>query len=204
MGLASCKNKIGRGLKLGLAALLIGGLVPLTAIAEQSAATAPVAAAAPAVGGPVETGNASVGEQLFLGTKALKNGGPACISCHSASVGSLDGGALGPNLTKVYETKEVLLNTAWANDAGIPTMGQVFSRKNITEDEMVDLRAFFERQSMQPVKTGAAGTFTIIGLIGCVVLLVLMNIIWSNRYRTRCNGTAHDALWRNYGGKGGR
>lgn len=210
MVLASCKTKIGRGLQLGIAALLIGGLVPMMAFAAKPAPVAPpVVAAEPVVEAPVEKGNANVGQDIFLGIRKLKNGGPACVSCHSASVGSLDGGALGPNLTKVYETKEPLLHidadgNGWANDPGIPTMGPVFSAKKITEEEMDNLRAFFAKQATQPVQSGAGGTFTIIGIIGAVVLLVFFNIVWSNRYRTRCNGTAHDALWRNYGGKGGR
>ena len=207
MVLASCKKKIGRGLQLGLAALLIGGLVPM--MANAAPAAAPVVAAEPVVEAPVEKGDANAGQNLFLGVTSLKNGGPACVSCHSASTGALDGGALGPNLTKVYETKEPLLHidadgNGWANDPGIPTMGAVFSKKPITEGEMDNLRAFFARQAKGPVASSQGGTFTIIGIAGAIVLLIIFNIVYSNRYRNRCNGTAHDALWRNYGGKGGR
>lgn len=209
MGFVSCKKNISRGLQLGLATLLVGGLLPMTVNAAQPAATAPVAAAEPVASAPVEPGNPGIGEQIFFGQRALKNGGPPCVSCHSASAGALDGGALGPNLTKVYETKEPLLHidadgNGWANDPGIPTMGAVFSRKKITEDEMDNLRAFFAKQAQKPVASGSGGTFAIIGIGGCIALLIFFNIVWSNRYRTRCNGTAHDALWRNYGGKGGR
>jgi len=133
------------------------------------------------------------------------NAGPACISCHSASVGALDGGNLGPNLTMAYvdESKHPLLSTAWVNGGGSPTMGPIFTAKNITEKEMEDLRAFLKVQGANGVAPSQTGTFAGIGLIGFVAIMILFSIIWSRRYSKRPKNTAHDALWRNYGGKGG-
>ena len=141
----------------------------------------------------------------FTGQKAFASGAPACISCHSAGVGELGGGRLGPDLTKVYadESKKPLLSAAWIN-AGSPVMAPVFSNKNVSDEEVSHLRAFFEEQAKAEVKASSTGTFTIIGLGGFVGILIVFNIIWSGRYRNRNKGTAHDALWRNYGGKGGR
>jgi hypothetical protein len=214
-----CRNKvIKNGLKLGLGLLLITGLAAFDAVAEQAPTAAPAAPAemsAPAdaamaapevVEEPVEPGDVAIGKTLFTGERRFTNGGPPCISCHSASVGALDGGKLGPNLTKVYAdpSKNPLLNTVWVNNESIPVMGAVFSRRNITDEEMGHLRAFFQQQSKGPVKGSTTPAFAIIGIGGFVGILIVFNIIWSGRYRNRNKGTAHDALWRNYGGKGGR
>ncbi len=200
MDLKSCKRFFGKGLQLGLGLLLVSGLVPMAAFAEQAAAPAVEAAA------PAEAGNANVGRALFTGAKRFTNGGPPCISCHSAGVGELGGGILGPNLTKVYadESKNPLINAVWINNPSTPVMGPVFSNRNVTDEEVGNLRAFFAEQAKGEVAASSTGTFTIIGLGGFVGILIAFNIIWSGRYRNRNKGTAHDALWRNYGGKGGR
>ncbi len=212
MVLTGCK-KIRKGLQNGLAALLVAGLLPMAAVAADQAApaAAPAAQVAPAAdqaapaAAPAETGNADIGRQIFTGARPLQNGAPPCISCHSISYGELNGGTLGPNLTKVYadESKNPLLSSAWIN-GGSPTMAPIFSQRNITDEEVSHIRAFFAQQSKGAVAPSATGTFTIIGLGGFVGVLIVFNIIWSGRYRNRNKGTAHDALWRNYGGKGGR
>jgi len=121
-------------------------------------------------------------------------------------VGELGGGQVGPNLTKIYAdaSKNMFVSGAWINGGGSPVMGPVFGAKNVTDEEVDNLRAFFEQQSKTEVAPSQTGTFTVIGLGGFVGILIVFNIIWSGRYRNRNKGTAHDALWRNYGGKGGR
>ncbi|OGP95194.1 MAG: hypothetical protein A2V53_02820 [Deltaproteobacteria bacterium RBG_19FT_COMBO_56_10] len=199
MDLRSCKTILVKGLQLGFALSLVAGIVPMKAIAED------VAADAAAVEAPAETGDAVIGKMYFTGEKRFESGAPACISCHSVSYGSLNGGVLGPNLTKVYadESKNPLLSAAWIN-GGSPVMAPIFGAKNVTDEEVSHLRAFFAEQSKGEVASSQTGTFTIIGLGGFVGILIVFNIIWSGRYRNRNKGTAHDALWRNYGGKGGR
>jgi len=199
MDLRSCKTILVKGLQLGFALSLVAGIVPMKAIAEDMAADAA------AVEAPAETGDAVIGKMYFTGEKRFESGAPACISCHSVSYGSLNGGVLGPNLTKVYadESKNPLLSAAWIN-GGSPVMAPIFGAKNVTDEEVSHLRAFFAEQSKGEVASSQTGTFTIIGLGGFVGILIVFNIIWSGRYRNRNKGTAHDALWRNYGGKGGR
>ena len=209
---------------MSAAALIIGvGILPMQAMAEQVAtghpapvaeAVAPEAApaeampmeAAPVEAAPVETGDANNGKALFTGETRFKNGGPACMSCHSAGVGELGGGVLGPDLTKIYadESKNPFLSTGWVNGGGSPVMGPVFAAKNVTEEEMQDLRAFFKSASERGVVASSTGIFTGIGIIGGVGIMILFSIIWGRRYSKRNQNTAHDALWRNYGGKGGR
>ncbi len=219
MVLKSCKKLLKDGMQLGLGFMLMAGLVPAlmpeeAVAADQAAPQAAIAApeapadaaVAPAEAEPAEPGDANIGRQYFMGARRLTNGGPPCISCHSAGVGSLGGGVLGPNLTKVYAdpSKNPLLNSVWINNPGTPVMGPVFSNRNITDEEVTHLRAFFQQQSKGEVASSKTGAFAIIGIGGFIGILIIFNIIWAGRYRSRNNGTAHDALWRNYGGKGGR
>lgn len=201
MDLRSCKTILVKGLQLGFALSLVAGIAPAKAIAEDVAA--PVEAVEAEA--PVEPGDANLGAMYFTGEKRFASGAPACISCHSVSYGSLGGGVLGPDLTKVYadESKNPLLSAPWIN-GGSPVMAPIFGAKNVTDEEVTHLRAFFAEQSKGEVASSSTGTFTIIGLGGFVGILIVFNIIWSGRYRNRNKGTAHDALWRNYGGKGGR
>jgi hypothetical protein len=186
-------------LRFALAALFI--LLPMAA-AAQTAETQPAqeAPAAPAVQGDYKTGMA-----LFTGEKRFTNGGPPCISCHSAGVGELDGGILGPNLSQVYAgPKRALLMTGWVNSPGLPVMGPIFSAKNITEAEMEHLRVFFSETAKQAPMASKTGAFVGAGAAGFIGIMIFFSIVWSGRYRKRNKGTAHDALWRNYGGKGGK
>lgn len=192
-----------KGFKSLLAVHLVAGMVlfPVAVKAEQAATEQPAVAEA----APLETGDANVGRALFTGEMRFANAGPPCMSCHSSGVGALDGGSLGPNLTKAYvdESKNPLLSTAWVNGGGSPTMGPIFMAKNITEAEMENLRAFLKAQGANDVAPSQSATFAGIGIIGFVAILILFTIIWSGRYSKRTRNTAHDALWRNYGGKGG-
>lgn len=224
MVLSSSQRLFEKGVRLmSAAALIVGvGILPMQAMAEQAATGHPAPAAqavapeaapvevapevAPVEAAPVETGDANVGKALFTGETRLQNGGPACMSCHSAGVGELGGGILGPNLTMVYadESKNPFLSTGWVNGGGSPVMGPIFAAKNVTDEEMSHLRAFFKSASERGVVGSSTGTFTGIGIIGAVGILILFSIIWGRRYSKRNQNTAHDALWRNYGGKGGR
>jgi len=212
MVLGNGKRIFGKGFQLLLACFLVAGFMTISvAVQAADAPPAPAAqSAVPEAAAPAEAavpaGDYNTGKALFAGEKRFKNGGPPCISCHSAGVGGLGGGILGPNLTKAFAdpSKNPLLSTAWVNGGGSPVMGPIFSSKNITDEEMTDLRAFFEAASTKEVAPASTGKFTIIGLLGSVGILVLFSIVWSTRYSKRNQNTAHDALWRNYGGKGGR
>ena len=199
-----------------IAAVVIGSSLPVIAVSaetqpaavEQTASVAQAATetAAQAEVAIPDVGDFDAGKAFFTGGTSFKNGGPPCISCHSAGVGKLGGGLLGPNLTKVYAdpAKQALLNIAWVNSPGIPVMGPIFSNKNITEEEMNHLKAFLKAASEKEVAPSSTGKFTLISLLGSVGVLIFFSIVWSNRYSKRNQNTAHDALWRNYGGKGGR
>lgn len=188
---------------LSLAAVLTGLILPAVAMAQVAETQQP--AAEPAAAPALAAGDSNIGRTLFTGEKRFTNGGPPCISCHSAGEGALDGGILGPNLTQVFAgPKMALLNTGWVNSPGLPVMGPVFSARNITEQEMEHLRAFFSSIATKQPVPSKTGTFVGISAGGFVSILIFFSIVWSGRYRKRNKDTAHDALWRNYGGKGGK
>src|SRR4030067_1134096 len=142
MDLRSCKTILVKGLQLGFALSFVAGIVPMKAIAEDMAADAA------AGGAPAETGDAVIGKMYFTVEKRFESGAPACISCHSVSYGSLNGGVRGPNLNQVYadESKNPLLSAAWIN-GGSPVMAPIFGAKNVTDEEVSHLRTFFAEPS---------------------------------------------------------
>ncbi len=150
------------------------------AVAEKEAKPAPVV---PPVQGDIETG-----KNLFLGRQALANGAPACITCHqNTEIGSMGGGTLGPDLTKVHSRyggdvglKSVLLSTPF------PTMRGVFSEKPISESEAAHLIAYFkstngrdEQQVNEKFLIKGIG----IGFLGLILVYILISLIWIKRFK---------------------
>ncbi|MCG3148291.1 MAG: hypothetical protein PCFJNLEI_01734 [Verrucomicrobiae bacterium] len=127
------------------------------------------------------------GLALFRGTQPLKNGGPACISCHSAAgVGGLGGGKLAPDLMRVYERLQGRAGlSAWLAAPGTVTMRAVYEKHPLDEKEIHSLVAFFEKQSMAGTQRVAASqlNFLLCGLGGAVLGLVLLDTIWRGRLR---------------------
>jgi mono/diheme cytochrome c family protein len=188
----------------GLSKRLQVWLVAIVAIV-MVVAFLPVQANAAEVAG---SGNYKAGENIFTGRTRLTNGGPPCISCHTAGakLGALAGGALGPNLTKVWETKFFLVDPNWINSSGSPVMGPIFTNRNILPEEVEHLKAFFSvvAQENATIASTKKGPFAVGGIIGTIVMLVIFSIVWGGRFRSRNGGTVHEDLWRNYGGKGGK
>lgn len=186
--------------------LLTAQVVVAAPQAAPKAAAPQAAAAAEPAPAPQPTGNSDVGRQYFTGEKQFASGAPACISCHTAgNHGALGGGSLGPDLTNIManEAKAGAVHEAWINGGGSPVMAPIFAARNVTTEEVDNVRAYLESVKTQNTSS-TSGTFFGYGIVGTVVMLVIFSIIWSNRYRKRNQGTAHDDLWRNYGGKGGR
>ena len=169
-------------LRVWFAVLVVSTMLPATVMAES----------------------ADAGRKLFTGEKSFENGGPPCMSCHNAGVGVLGGGSLGPDLTQVMadESRSVLIMADWINSEDTPTMGAIFSRHEVTEAEVEDIKAFLTGQASGSVKASGA-QFAGGGIVGFIVLMIIISALWSGRYRNRNKGTAHEAMWRNYGGKGG-
>lgn len=126
------------------------------------------------------------GRLLFTGRAALKNNGPACISCHTLSgLSLLGGGHLGPDMTKVYERlggRKGLSN--WLNAPATPTMQWVLGQRALDPDEILPLVAFFQDAAQAaPAATAESGSFGFVsfGTAAAVLGLLLTNRLWARR-----------------------
>lgn len=112
-----------------------------------------------------------------------------CMSCHRlAGVGGLGGGNLGPDLTNVYERLKGRASLgAWLSAPATPTMQSLLAEKKLEPDEIKSLLALFEDRATkrEPDPPGPAMVgFSIIGLIGVLLVLFLFDSFWSNRLRS--------------------
>ena len=157
---------------VGLAALALGSPVASAAAAPGGGTGAPGAASGP-----------SAGKDLFTGATQFTNGGPSCLSCHSiAGIGSLGGGALGPDLTGAY--------VKYGGDKGMaavlaslpfPTMQPIFKGRSLTPAEQADLLAFLNQASHAQRPGGAIWKLVLLGLAAAGLGLALAFVIWRRR-----------------------
>jgi mono/diheme cytochrome c family protein len=130
----------------------------------------------------IETGRA-----LFIGTQRLKNGGPACASCHTMrGLGGLGGGRLGPDLTLVYERLQGRKGLgAWLTNPASATMTPVFKKTPLNGDDILPLLAYFEDTAKKGGSddTTARLNFLLLGMGGTVIGLVVLDGVWKKRFR---------------------
>ena len=127
------------------------------------------------------------GLNFFIGEYRLKNKGPICLSCHSApGLGGLGGGGLGPNLTRVYERLQGRVGlSAWLMAPATTTMQSVWRTTPLEAEEIHSLVALFEDRARQQGSkpTATQLTFSLFGIGGAALLLVLFGSIWQGRFR---------------------
>ncbi|MCH7907987.1 MAG: cytochrome c [Candidatus Hydrogenedentes bacterium] len=138
---------------------------------------------------PFTAADVARGLAIFKGSRKLKNGGPACYSCHSVSgLGGLGGGNLDPergDLTLVYERlqgRTVL--SSWLMAPATPTMNSVFKAAAMESDEIHALVALFEdrAQAGKPAKSQAQLTFALLGAGGAALALMFFDFVWKGRF----------------------
>lgn len=126
-----------------------------------------------------------IGKNIFVGSQALANGGPACISCHNVNYkGVIPGGLLAKDLTTVY--------SRLGGDAGLhgmlgappfPAMTQAYKNKAMTEQEIAAITAFLNKvdrdKSNQQIATMNPLLYG--GTIGTTTLLLLIFAVWFRR-----------------------
>ncbi len=136
---------------------------------------------------PFTPADVARGAAIFHGELRLPNGGPPCMSCHSAAgVGGLGGGQLGPDLMRVYERLGGRAGlSAWLAAPGTVTMRAVFENHPLQPAEITGLVAYFEKQSQVGMQRAGSSqlNFMLFGLGGAVFGLVLLDALWSGRLR---------------------
>jgi mono/diheme cytochrome c family protein len=125
------------------------------------------------------------GKNIFIGSQALSNGGPACISCHNVNyTGVIPGGLLAKDLTTVY--------SRLGGDAGLlgmlgappfPAMTQAYKDRPLTEQEIAAITAFLNKVDKDKANQQIATLNPLLygGFAGAGVLLVFIFIVWNRR-----------------------
>jgi mono/diheme cytochrome c family protein len=155
-------------------------------IALEARKEKPRFAALPIPDRPFTAEDVARGRELFIGRQALANGGPSCITCHTAyGSGGPDGGRLGPELTKAYERiggRKVLSAHVWA--AATPTMLPVYQQHPLEPDEVSSLVAFLEKAARDGVEDASPlpVNFFLMGLGGTVLGLAAFSAFWGGRF----------------------
>lgn len=136
---------------------------------------------------PFTPADVARGQAIFLGEKALLNGGPSCFSCHAVSdIGLLGGGRLGPDLTRAYERLQGRTAlAAWLSAPATPMMQKTYGHRPLDPEEVLALSAFLQA-SVERGKNGSAAmlNFFLFGLGGAFVGLVLFDLSWRRRLRS--------------------
>jgi ubiquinol-cytochrome c reductase cytochrome c subunit len=124
------------------------------------------------------------GRALFAGQAAMRNGGPPCASCHAiSSLGFPNGGAMGPDLSGIYQTLGPDGTDAALQTLFFPTMMPVYDKRPLTPPEQQALKAFLAKAGNTPV--GQRDTLVLAGLAvaGFIVLLAITWLAWRGRLR---------------------
>lgn len=152
----------------------------IVAFLEAEGGGAP-AGTQPAETQPAGPGDADVGKRLFTGDDNLANGGPACISCHTiAGIGSLGGGAVGPDLTTAAARYGTGL-AAVIQQPAFPTMQPIYAPGPITAQEAANLAAFIAAAPQAERSSGAVGKLLLLGFGGAMALLAVGLLVWRKR-----------------------
>ncbi len=132
----------------------------------------------------VDTAAVERGEELFLGQRPFRNGGPPCATCHSvAGLPFPNGGTLAPDLTREYaklgpEGIDVALQTLF-----FPAMTPIYDAHSLTTEERGDLSAFLEQAGTKPPPRGITSVIVLLPIGGFVILLGATSVLWQKRLR---------------------
>ena len=144
---------------------------------------------------PFIPADVSQGRAIFMGTTKLKNGGPACVSCHTlGGLGQLSGGHVGPDLTRVFERLQGRKGLAtWLSAPATATMQPLFKTKAIESEEVLSLTAFFQdaAQNQQPDASPSSLIFFLMGTLGAMAGLFLMGVLWHDRFKSVRRALVH-------------
>lgn len=132
---------------------------------------------------PIGTLDAATGKGLFTGKLALKNGGPACLSCHNvSSVGLIGGGTVGKDLTTAYSNLGEAGITSLLKTTPFPMMKEIYTAKPLTDAEISGVLAFLkEVSSTQSAPAQNPSLFFVIGGAGALLIIGLFQWLWRGR-----------------------
>ncbi len=153
------------------------------AIAAVAFVSTALAAGSARAGSPASS-PAQYGRALFTGEATMQNGGPPCASCHSISgLRFPNGGALGPDLSGIYQTLGPDGTDAALQTLFFPTMMPIYDKRPLTAAEQRGLKAFLAQAGTTPVGQRDTLVLAAAALAGFVVLLAITWLAWRGRLR---------------------
>ncbi len=124
------------------------------------------------------------GRALFTGQATMQAGGPPCASCHSISgLGFPNGGAMGPDLSGIYQTLGPDGTDAALQTLFFPTMMPIYDKRPLTPLEQRALKAFLAQAGTTPVGQRDTLALAAAALVGFIVLLAITWLVWRGRLR---------------------
>lgn len=161
----------------GIAYLAFSIMFSITSLAQS----APVNAPAP----ETPQGAASRGESLFTGSTHFRNGGPACIACHSISgLPFPNGGTLGPDLTHVYTKLGPRGTEAAMQTLYFGVMTPIYIQHPVVPQEQADLIAFLKQSETKPQTHWSTQILILIAFLLGGVFVALTAFLWRDRVRS--------------------
>lgn len=145
---------------------------------------------------PKDDATIELGRKYFTGEMRFKNGGPACVSCHTIEgVGGFGGGSLASGIGSGFTS----LNKAHernGGDAGLfsvlsnpqfVVMKNAFATKPLAEEEAVAVTAYLGQVSAgatdEPGSVGMIVLLALLSLAGTGLLIFGFDRIWNKRLR---------------------
>lgn len=154
-----------------LAAYLVSALAPWIAPAQ----TIPIVAA----------GSQSRGERLFAGLDHFRNGGPACVSCHSiAGLPFPGGGTLGPDLTHAYKKLGPTGTQSAIQTLYFKVMTPIYGVHPLFPDEQADLMAFLEQAESRPQSQWSTEIILLEAAVLGAIFVVFTGFVWRDRVKS--------------------
>lgn len=161
----------------GIACLAFLIMFSITSLAQS----APVSAPSP----QAPQGAASRGEWLFTGSTHFRNGGPACIACHSISgLPFPNGGTLGPDLTHVYTKLGPRGTEAAMQTLYFGVMTPIYIQHPVVSQEQADLLAFLKESEAKPQTHWNTQILILIAFLWGGVFVALTAFLWRDRVRS--------------------
>lgn len=126
--------------------------------------------------------DATRGGQLYTGSVAMANGGAPCIACHALSgFGSAGAASYGPDLSNLYADYGEEGVAGVLESLAFPSMEAIYTNRPLTEEERLDLTAFFAQTAEQqaPPPTSLAGLI----LLGVVIIFAIVALLGLRRFK---------------------
>lgn len=156
-------------------ALLAACLISVVAPQKAGAQNIPLAA----------SGSATAGERLFIGAARFRNGGPACISCHSiAGLPFPNGGTLGPDLTHAYKKLGPAGTQSAIQTLYFKVMSQIYGAHPLLPDEQADIMSYLEHAESAAQPEWNTQILLLAALALCAVFIALTGFLWRDRVRS--------------------